>query len=180
MRRFSRGCTRHLVRRAYTKKSNVSNDAIMNVLADTQHDIHAWGERNRVIFDVSKEHKAVIHPQLGEGDDFKLLGCIIDNSISMKNQIESTLKKCRPRIMAMTRTRMQYNVESMIDQYKSQIWDFLEFANGSVCHAIQSELDRFASMQRGFLHAIHLDAKTAFLEYNFAPPSTRRDIGMLG
>ena len=49
-----------------------------------------------------------------------------------------------------------------------------------MCHAIQSELDRFDSMQRGFLHAIHLNDRVAFLEYNFAPRSTRRDISMLG
>ena len=35
-------------------------------------------------------------------------------------------------------------------------------------------------MQRGFLYALGLDDKIAFVDYNLAPPALRRVIGMLG
>ena len=35
-------------------------------------------------------------------------------------------------------------------------------------------------MQRGYLNGIQLNEEIAFVQYNFAPPTLRRDIGMLG
>ena len=40
--------------------------------------VHKWGRTNRVAFDPSKEHVVIIHPILGEGDPFKLLGLLVD------------------------------------------------------------------------------------------------------
>ena len=39
---------------------------------------------------------------------------------------------------------------------------------------------RIDSMQRGFLRELGIDERTAFLQHNFAPPSLRRRIGLLG
>ena len=47
-------------------------------------------------------------------------------------------------------------------------------------HASYSSLERIDSMQRRFLHALEVSEEYAFTQHNFAPPSVRRDIGMLG
>ena len=56
--------------------------------------VHKWGRINRVAFDPSNEHVVVIHPTLGEGDPFKLLGLLVDYKLTMDAGIE---KSCRRR-----------------------------------------------------------------------------------
>ena len=67
--------------------------------------MHAWGVRNRVIFDAGKEHFNVIHTRNGEGDSFKLLGCVTDCKLEMRMQIDHVLNKACAGIVAMLRTR---------------------------------------------------------------------------
>ena len=54
-----------------------------------------------------------------------------------------------------------------------------EYHNGVLLLACLFQLQRFDSMQRGYLHEIHLTEEEAFLNHNFAPPCLRRDIGLL-
>ena len=42
------------------------------------------------------------------------------------------------------------------------------------------KLRKLDKMQRGFLYELGLDDRNAFIDHNFAPPSLRRAIGMLG
>ena len=42
------------------------------------------------------------------------------------------------------------------------------------------ERARIDKMQRGFLYGIECNDADAFVSYNFAPPSIRRAIGILG
>ena len=44
------------------------NEAIVGVMATTRESCHRWGKRNRVTFDATKEHFAVLHPTHGEGE----------------------------------------------------------------------------------------------------------------
>lgn len=80
----------------------------------------------------------------------------------------------------MLRTPGRYSSEAMIQQYQTHIWGYSEYTNGSICHAVHCKLERLHSMQRRFLHGIDLDEATAHLQYNFAPPTLRRDIGIPG
>ncbi len=69
------------------------------------------GNRNRVIFNAGKEHFEIIHPRHGEGEDFKLLGCLMDVTLTMESGIDHTLAKARAKINAMIRTRAHYSTE---------------------------------------------------------------------
>ena len=53
--------------------------------------VHKWGRINRVAFDPSKQQVVVIHPTLGEGDPFKLLGLLVDHKLVMDTDIEKIL-----------------------------------------------------------------------------------------
>ena len=88
--------------------------------------VHKWGRVNRVAFDPSKEHVVVIHPTLGEGDPFKLLGLLIDHKLIMDVGIEKILSQARPKIRAILRTKPHYNVAELITQFKTHIWGIVE------------------------------------------------------
>jgi len=56
----------------------------------------------------------------------------------------------------------------------------MEIHNGAIFHAATTHLNKIDSLQRHFLHELDISEEDAFLNYNFAPPSLRRDIGILG
>ena len=56
----------------------------------------------------------------------------------------------------------------------------LEQCGGCIFHAAASVLQPLDHIQDSFLSAVGLRADEAFLDYNLAPLSLRRDIGMLG
>ena len=119
-----------------------STASLMHMLRDSQQEIHAWGRRNRVLFDPSKEHFCVIHSSDGEGEPFKLLGCLFDPCLNMHAQIDQVLNRVRPRVVSLLRTRNKYSVESMMHQYKSHIWSVMEYSNGCIAHATGNQLER--------------------------------------
>ena len=61
-------------------ETSVSHDILHEELAEIQLRTHAWGTRNQVEFDPSKEHFKIIHPVYGEGDDFTMLGTLLECS----------------------------------------------------------------------------------------------------
>ena len=65
-------------------------------------------------------------------------------------------------------------------QFKTHIWGLCEYHNGALYHAATSHLNRLDGMQRGFLYELGLAEDQCYLEWNFAPLSLRRDIGLLG
>ena len=155
-------------------------DEIRSKLQECRTNVHKWGVNNRVVFDGQKEHLAIIHPLLGSGDSFKLLGCMTDVKLIMDAAVQDILTQCRPKIKALLRTRAHYDVPKLIEQFKTHIWGIMEYRNGAIYHASSSHLARIDSMQRGFLHELDIDEAAAFLEFNFAPPCLRRDIALLG
>jgi hypothetical protein len=56
----------------------------------------------------------------------------------------------------------------------------MEVHNGGIFHASNYLLDKIDSSQRHFLEELGIEESSAFLDYNFAPPRLRRNIGMLG
>ena len=157
-----------------------SHASIMHLLRDSQREAHSWGKRNRVLFDPSKEHFRVIHTSDGEGEPFKMLGCLFDTRLFMHAQVDQILNRVRPRVVSLLRTRNKYCIESMMHQYKSHIWSVMEYSNGCILHTTGSQLERLDSVQRRFLHGLQINEEIAFQQFNLAPPILRRDIGMLG
>ena len=159
---------------------SVPNSQVKANMAITRSEVHRWGYRNRVTFDHSKEYLVIIHPIQGEGMDFRLFGSLLDVKFTMAPAVQDILDRARPKVKSLLRTRGLYNHAQMLDQYKTHIWNLIEYHNGVLQHACATQLQRIDSMQRGFLQEMHLTEASAFIHYNFAPPCLRQDIGLLG
>ena len=122
----------------------------------------------------------IIHPVQDEGMDFRQQDSLIDVGLSMSPAVQDILDRTRPKVKSLLRTRGMYNHTQMLDQYKTHVWNLIEYHNGVLQHACASQLQRIDSMQRGYVQELHLTEASAFIHYNFAPPSLRRDIGLLG
>jgi len=142
--------------------------------------VHSWGRANRVSFDASKEHVVILQSSESFGESFKLLGCMVDVDLRMHSAVEQVLSKIRPKVMAILRTRGYYNTTDLILQFKTQIWGLIEGNMGGYFHAAPSLLDKIDQVQNRFLRELGLSPADGFLEYNFALPSLRKNIGILG
>ena len=148
---------------------NEPNDNIIADMQSKKKDVHKWGDRNRVTFDATKEHIVILHPDHGIGEDFKLLGCLIDVQLRMDHAIDSLIARARPKIHALLRTRNMYSTSDLLMQYKTHIWSILEYQNGTIMHAAPSALAKLHDMQKSFVHKLLLTEVLAFVDFNFAP-----------
>ena len=142
--------------------------------------VHKWGRINRVAFDPSKEHVVIIHPIYGSGDPFKILGCMIDCKLIMSHAADKILSQVRPKVAAILRTKMHYSKGDLISQCKTHIWGIVEQHTEAIFHASDHVLEKIDRVQSHFLRDLDMTEKAAFLEFNFAPPKLRRNIGILG
>jgi len=142
--------------------------------------VHHWGNINRVAFDPGKEHIVILHPRDGCGDPFKLLGLLVDVKLIMQQAIEKILSQIRPKIKAILRTKPYYSVGELINQFKTHVWGLMEIHNAGIFHASDYLLQKLDSAQHDFLIDLGVEEADAFLQHNFAPPSLRRNIGVLG
>ena len=142
--------------------------------------VHTWGRCNRVSFDAGKEHLVVLHPISGEGETFRLLGCQVDVKLIMQQAIDKILTEIRPKVKAILRTRKHYDSKDLIGQFKTHIWSRMEMHNGAIFHASDYLLEKIERVQQGFLRDLEISEEEAYLNYNFAPPKLRRNIGILG
>ena len=98
---------------------HVSDGIVLKDLDDIQYRTHEWGMRNQVELDPSKEYLKIIHPARGLGDDFKLLGIIFDEVLSMMPCIQEVLQRIRAKVRAIPRSRHLCLVNVMLHQYKA-------------------------------------------------------------
>jgi len=98
----------------------------------------------------------------------------------MHSCIEQILSKIRPKITAILRTRGFYSVPELVNQFKTHVWSHMEMHSGGIFHAASSLLEKIDHAQNRFLRALGISPAEAFLDLNFAPPSLRRNIGILG
>jgi len=152
----------------------------MNQLRACQKKAHEWGRHNRVEFDGDKEAFVILHPSLGEGDVFRLLGLMVDNQLRMQAAVDALLKKARPKLQALMRTRAFYDLDNMVLQYKTHVLGIVESVTAGIYHAGSSILAPLDRVQTTFVHNFNLDVIDAFMNHNLAPLSLRRDIAMLG
>ena len=149
-------------------------------MEECKRKVHQWGRTNRVAFDAGKEHIVIIHPIHGIGDPFKLLGCLVDCKLQMHQAVDKILAQARPKVHAILRTRAHYSTKDLINQFKTHIWNILGIHNGAIFHANTGDLDRIDRLHSHFLEEVGMQELEAFMDYNFAPPSLRRDVGILG
>ena len=98
----------------------------------------------------------------------------------MQPCIDSLLTRLRPKIRAIVKLKHVFSVANLLNQYKAHIWSKSEYHDGALLIAGHIKLRKLDKMQRGFLYELALNDKYAFLHFNFAPPSLRRAIGILG
>jgi len=164
----------------HTFERHVPLTEVTDILERCRSRVHKWGTTNRVSFDASKEHLVVLHPSLNHGPSFKLLGCMVDPDLRMHSCIEQVLSKIRPKVTAILRMRGFYSVPELVQQFKTHIWGLVEMHSGGFFHAASSLLKKLDHVQNRFLRELNVSPCQAFLEFNFAPPSLRRNIGALG
>ena len=102
---------------------------------------------NRVAFDPAKKEFKIIHPCSGTGDSFKYLGPIIDTKISMHDDIQRIVKKCRSKNRAIIKARGVYSAADLIHQFKTHVWCLLEGSVGAIFHAYNSDLHKLNHLQ---------------------------------
>ena len=158
----------------------VPNEEYQQVMMDCRAKVHRWGKVNRAVFDADKEHIIVLHPLQGEGEPFKLLGCLVDCKLIMQNAVDKMLTQIRPKVKAILRTRAFYAEKDLIAQFKTHIWGLMECHNGGIFHASTTVLEKLDAVHYKFLRDIGIHPNEAFLNFNFGPPNLRRNIGILG
>jgi hypothetical protein len=159
---------------------NADSDVMWTALREIQTKIHDWGNSNRVKFEPTKEEMRILHPERGEGNEFRLLGCIYDTRLTMEAAIDSITKKVRPKFKSLLRTRIFYSEGDIILQYKFHMLTILETHTGAIYHATTSALKNLDKLQIHFLEQLGLNEKQAFLQHNLLPLELRRDIAILG
>ena len=70
---------------------HVNESVILAELRGFQTRTHDWGRRNQMEFDANKEFLNILHPACGSGENFKLLGTLFDNALTMEPCIEDIL-----------------------------------------------------------------------------------------
>ena len=159
---------------------HTSTEMVTDKLEQCRRNVQRWGRLNRVAFDEKKEHMVIVHPVLAFGDPFNLLGLLVDPKLTMRNAVDKILSKIRPRIKALLRTRSHYSIASLIEQFKTHVWGLMESHSGGIAHAATSILDQLDNSQEHFLDELGVSVQTAFDSHNFAPPTLRRNIAILG
>lgn len=157
-----------------------SNDSIFDELRECQSALHTWGRANAVSFDAGKEDFMIISNVDPVGGPIKLLGVDFDNKLRMHVAVHKCATKGAFKTKALLRTRRFFSVIDLVMMFKSHIVSYLEYRTPGIYHACSSILKEIDDVQRRFLEQLGLSEEDAFMHFNLAPLSVRRDIAMLG
>ncbi len=149
-------------------------------LRQCQSSLHRWGAANRVLFDPGKESFHGIHRTRSFGEDFKILGVIIDCKLTMRAAAKEISREAGWKVKSLLRCRRFYTQKELVKLYKAQVLSYIESKTAAIHHAAPSVLDAIDRVQRRFLREIGLTEGEALLHYKLAPLSARRDIAMIG
>ena len=105
---------------------------------------------------------------------------MVDTDLAMESAIDLLLTRIRPKIKAILRTRGYHSIPDLIMQFKTHIWGLMEAHMGGIFHATSTRLDKIDHEQDRFIRELGISAEGAFEEFNFAPPTLRRNICILG
>ena len=68
----------------------------------------------------------------------------------MNPQIDKIITQVRPKIQAMSRTIGIYSIGDMIQQFKTHVWGNMEYVNGAILHATDTNIQRLDKFQNIF------------------------------
>ena len=158
----------------------IENTVVFKELRECQSSAHAWGVRNQVVFDQSKEEFCVIHPVDGHGRPFRLLGPIIDAKLLMHECVDNIYKRAKPKARRLLRAQRFFTQRELIKQFKAHIWGLIESVTAALYHAAPSVIGKLDGIQSSFVSKLGLSDREAFLWYGLHPLNLRRDVAMLG
>ena len=147
-----------------------------------QRSLHSWGVGNSVRFDPGKEEFHILSRPGSAVDysSFRLLGVKIDSKLLMREGVRALCVQAAWRVKALRRVRRFYNVRQMIQMYKSRVLSYIEAGSVAFFHASPSVLEPLDRIQSRFLRFLGVSEERAFLDFNLAPLSVRRQIAALG
>ena len=88
--------------------------------------------------------------------------------------------KVKPMARRILRARGFYTIHDLMLQYKTHVWGAIQHATPALYDACPSVLSRLDSVQSSFVQHHGLTDEEAFMDNNFSPPASNRDIAMLG
>ena len=125
-------------------------------LKQCQSSLHRWGAANRVLFDPGKESFHGIHRTRSFGEDFKILGVIIDCKLTMRAAAKEISREAGWKVKSLLRCRRFYTQKELVKLYKAQVLSYIESKTAAIHHAAPSVLDAIDRVQRRFLREIGL------------------------
>ena len=160
--------------------ANVLDTEVFRQLQECQCILHRWGRANQVCFDPGKEEFKILHRQNNVGEPFKYLGVRFDTRLIMEEAIGRITAEVGWRQQSLLRTRCFHTHQELLVLYKSFILSYAEYDTPAIYHPTPFHLWKLDQTQLQFLDELGLSLKSAMLDHNLAPLSTRRDIAMLG
>ncbi len=145
-----------------------------------QHDLHAWGHGSQVEFDPKKESVHVASHFCSEGKTFKILGLNFNCRLTMGAAITGLVSEMWWRVHSVLQSRRYQTTVGMMNVFKSKVLSYAEYRTSAIYHACVSSLEAIDRVQGRFLEELGVDKWHAFMVFNLAPLSLRRDIAMLG
>ncbi len=108
------------------------------------------------------------------------MGLNFDCRLTMCDAVADLVGEMRWRVRSVLRAQRYHNTTGVMNLYKSKVLSYAEYRSAAVCHASVSLLDSIDAVQRKFLRDVGVDEVSAFMHFNLAPLTLRRDIAMLG
>ena len=149
-------------------------------LERAQHELHLWGQANRVIFDPSKESFHLLHRRFWSGENFKILGVIFDPALLMHAAACEIATEAGWRLQALLKVRRFFTTPELFQMYKAQVLSYIESSTPGLYHAAPTVLNRIDRVQRRFLRELGFSEVEALRRFRLAPLPCRRDMAMLG
>ena len=106
--------------------TSVPSNEILSEMHMCQLQTHRWGSQHQVSFDAGKEEFAVLHHVYGDGPSFRLLGPVFDVKLCMHDAVDKLVRKARPKIHAILKSRRYYSEKNMVIQFKTHVLSLLE------------------------------------------------------
>ena len=97
------------------------------------------------------------------------------NTAAHKCATSATLKS-----RSLLRAHRYYSTADLVMLYKSHVLSFIEYRTPGLHFASASILNQIDDVQARFLRQINVSEESAFMHFNLAPLTARRDIAILG
>ena len=156
------------------------NEKVLQEVARCKAELHKWGQANSVTFDAGKESAHVLCKDEPAGDNFRLLGVLFDEKLTMAAAVRETVTEAKWRLRVLERSVKYFSVPQLVTKYKARVLSYVEYRTAAVYHATDTVLEPLEQLQEGFLRRLGLTAVGALADFRLAPLSCRRDMAMLG